>query len=245
LKIEFRRETGCDMRSRLVATALFALVIGGAAKGAEAPASSCGDSTVVRRGDTLSSIAQRCEVFEGALLGANPGVRGSGDLRVGDTIRVRESEGTAQRVGTRINSLVREANHAIGQLADTAGASVQDLLDRNPYLKARLDRLGRQMGLTEGPAPASVSVAPPSGPAGSPVKIAASGLPKDSPVAIGVGPPGAAYEVLRRERGSAAGTLAAELQVPNWIEPGSALVFVVSDGEHHIEGRSKPFRVTP
>jgi LysM repeat protein len=233
------------MRSGHGALALFALVIGSVAAAAEAPVSPCGDSTVVRRGDTLSSIAQRCEVSEGALLGANPGTGGSGDLRVGDTIRVQESEGTAQRVGTRLNSLVREANNAIGQLADRVGSSVQDLLDKNPDLKARLDRLGHQMGLAEGPAPASVSVAPKSGPAGSPVKITASGLRKDSPVAIGAGPPGAAYEILRRERSSAAGTLTTELQVPEWVEPGSDLVFVASDGEHHIEGRSEPFRVTP
>ena len=232
------------MRSRPLALALFTLMVGGTAGAAEAAVSPCGDSTVVRRGDTLSSIARRCEVSEGALLGANPGIQGSGDLRVDETIRVQESEGTSQRVGTRLNNFVREANDAIGQLADKVGSSVQDLLDKNPDLRTRLDRLGHQMGLTEGPAPASVSIAPQSGPTGSPVKITASGLPKDSPVAIGAGPPGSAYEILLRERSSAAGTLAAELQVPQWVEPGSALVFVVTDGEQHIEGRSEYFRVT-
>ena len=49
------------------------LVIGGSADAAGAPASPCGDSTVVRRGDTLSTIAQRCEVSEGAILGGEPG----------------------------------------------------------------------------------------------------------------------------------------------------------------------------
>jgi LysM domain-containing protein len=227
-----------------LAVALFALVVSCVAEAAEAPPSPCGDTTVVRRGDTLSSIALRCEVSEGALLGANPGIQGSGDLRVGDTIRVQESEGAAQRVGTRLNSFVRDANQAIGQLADKVGSSVQDLLDKNPDLKSRLDRLGHQMGLTEGPAPATVSVAPQSGPAGSPVKITASGLPKDSPVAIGAGPPGSAYEILGRGHSSAAGALGAELQVPEWADPGSVLVFVITNGEHHIEGRSEHFRVT-
>lgn len=233
------------MRSCAVALALFALVTSGAAEAAKTPASPCGDTVTVRRGDTLSTIARRCEVSEVTLLGANPGIQGSGDLRVGETLRVQQSEGTAQRVGTRINSLVRDANNAIGELADKVGSSVQDLLDKNPDLRSRLDRLGHQMGLTEGPAPASVSIAPQSGPPGSSVRITASGLPKDSPVAIGAGPPGSAFEILRRERSSAAGTLAAELTVPEWVNTGAALVFVVTDGEHHIEGRSEGFRVTP
>ena len=139
------------MRSCVVALALFALVTGGAAEAAKTPASPCGDNVIVRRGDTLSTIARRCEVSEGTPPGANPGIQGSGDLRVGETLRVQQSEGTAQRVGTRINSLVRDANNAIGELADKVGSSVQDLLDKNPDLRSRLDRLGHQMGLTEGP----------------------------------------------------------------------------------------------
>jgi LysM repeat protein len=232
------------MRFFSAGLALSLLLIGAAAEAAKAPSSPCGANLVVRRGDTLSTIAQRCEVSEGALLGANPGIRGSGDLRVGETIRVQESEGPAQRVGTRFNSFVRDANRTVGELADKIGSSVQGLLDRNPDLKSRLDRLGQQMGLTEGPAPAVVSVTPQSGPPGSLVKISASGLPKDSPVAIGAGPPGSAYEILRRERSSASGSLATELQVPKWVDPGSSVVFVVTDGAH-IAGRSEFFRITP
>ena len=52
----------------------------------------CGAKAVVQRGDTLSRIAERCEISEGDLLRANPDVEGSADLRVGMELSLRSPE---------------------------------------------------------------------------------------------------------------------------------------------------------
>ena len=202
----------------------------------------CGDGPVkVLPDDTLSRIASRCDVSEGALLAANPSIDGSGDLQVGATLRLRMA--TGQGLADRLNHLGREANDAVGRIAGQVGASAQDLLDRNPDLKGRLERLGRRIGLADGAAAPSLTVSPDHGPSGSTVTLTATGLPKDEPLMIGVGAPNTAFQVLQSARTSDKGTLDVDVQVPE-RKGGTRLVFVLRSGDA-IKLNSKPFRVVP
>lgn len=226
------------MLSLLVGTGV---LIGGHGFAQEA---ACGNDTVlVRPDDTLSRIASRCDVSEGALLAANPSIDGSGDLQVGATLRLQAGNDQGRRLANRLTHFGREANDAVGRIAGQLGSSAQDLLDRNPGLKGRLERLGQRIGLGDGGNAPSLTLVPDHGPAGSTVTLAATGLPKDEPLMIGVGAPNTAFQVLRSARTSDSGTLDVDVKVPE-RQGDTRLVFVLRDGDV-IKLTSKPFRIEP
>jgi LysM repeat protein len=204
----------------------------------------CQNGTVqVQPNDTLSRIASRCDVSEGTLLAANPSINGSGDLQVGTTLRLQPATSQSQRLGDHLNHFAREANDALGRFAGAVGASAQDLLDKNPDLKGRLERLGQRIGLTNGSSTPSLTMTPDQGPAGSTVTLAATGLPKDQPVMIGVGALNSAFRVVQDARSSDTGTLDVNVQVPE-RDSGTRVVFTLRSKDG-VKLTSKPFRVVP
>jgi uncharacterized membrane protein YtjA (UPF0391 family)/LysM repeat protein len=202
----------------------------------------CGDTVVVQRGDTLSSIAERCGVPERRLLSANRTVEGSEDLRVGMSLSLRSPE---ERAGERLESFARRAGEELSGLAREFGSSVEDLLNKNPDLKQRLRSLGDRLnipGVESEKAKVSLSVE--SGPTGSPVTLSAIGLPANASVVIGAGPPRAAYEVLDYARTTADGTLRVTVRVPDWADPSQAMMSVVAAANDAWTVRSPRFDVT-
>ena len=104
----------------------------------------CGAKAVVQRGDTLSRIAERCEISEGDLLRANPDVEGSADLRVGMELSLRSPE---RQLADRVESFARSAGDKLSGLAQEFGSSVDDLLEKNPDLRQRLRGLGDRLSV--------------------------------------------------------------------------------------------------
>ena len=222
---------------------LMLVLLGGSAlaTGAEG-ATSCDGAVVIQRNDTLSSIASRCDVSEASLLNANPSVQGSGDLQVGATLHVKPGTDAGGGVGATVRSFSRRAGDTVGTLASDVGSSVQDLLDKNPDLKARLDKVGNAVGLTGDQPAAMATVLPRSGLPGSTVTIAANGLQPSSPVSIGAGAPGAAYSVIGHAQSTANGTLETRVTVPNDAASGSGVVFSIATGGG-VAVRTPPFAV--
>jgi murein DD-endopeptidase MepM/ murein hydrolase activator NlpD len=110
----------------------------------QTPPPGCGDTVTVQRGDTLSSIAERCEVPERSLMRLNPRIQGSRDLRVGMELRAR-GDGQSD-AGNALGQLGSLARGAVGTLSETLsdfatdlGSSARELLDRNPDLRQRLE----------------------------------------------------------------------------------------------------------
>lgn len=218
-----------------------ALVAAGAAS-AQAP-SCAGDTATVQRGDTLSRISERCDVTEAAILSANPQIEGSSDLQVGGTLRLRSEGDTSGRLGETLNTFGSEANNALGRVAGRIGSSVQDLLDKNPDLKSRLEGLGRKVGIGDAKAAPSATVTPQSGAAGATVTVSATGLPPEFAVVIGAGLPGSATEVVQDARTSSTGTLSTNVAVPAWAT-GATLVFTIRVGDA-VKARTGRFQVAP
>lgn len=219
----------------------------GPAHAQPAPRSPCGDAVVVARGDTLSQIAERCDVSEAQLLRANPGLSGSEDLRAEQELRLRREPpdlgARFDRAVGSVGALASQAGNALNDLAGEVGASVDDLLIKNPDLHNRLRQLGERLGLASVGA-ASASVSPASGPPGTLVTVSALGLPANTPVVVGAGARRSAYEVLDRARTSGGGTLLATVPVPAWAADAGQLVFVVASPERRLVVRSAPFEVT-
>jgi LysM repeat protein len=197
--------------------------------------------TVVR-GDTLSRIAERCNVSEGRLMRANPRVDASDDLRAG--MQLKLSAGADRALTDRFRSFADQAGDTLSGLANDIGSSVDDLLDKNPDLRSRLRSVGDRLNIPGVNAEtAKVSVSPERGAVGSSVTVSAVGLPPDRPVVIGAGPPGQAYEVLDRGRTTPAGTLQATVEIPRSAEIGKPLRIVVSGAEGQWSARSSSFDV--
>ena len=235
------------MRHRIWCVTVLALLAGtclptcGHAFASEAD---CEDGKVqVRPDDTLSQIAGRCDFSEGAILAANPSIDGSADLEAGATLRLQPSASQSQRLGDSLNHFAREANDALGRVAGQVGSSAQDLLDKNPDLKGRLERLGRRIGLSDGGRAPSLTMTPDQGPPGSTVTLAATGLPKEQPFKIGVGAPNKAFRVLQEARSSDQGTLDAQVRVPE-RDGGTRVVFTLRGGDA-VKLTSKPFQIVP
>ena len=225
--------------SRLPLAALTAVALSGGGAAAQSP---CGDAAVVERGDTLTRIAERCDISEGRLLRANPAIEGSEDLRVGMRLDLRPRE---RQVRERVESFAERAGDRLAGFARDIGSSVDDLLDKNPDLQQRLRGLGDRLNIPGVDASkAKVSLSAQSGPVGTSVTISGTGLPDNVPVVIGAGPPRAAYDVLTRARTSADGTLQATVEVPSWAGEHRRLVFVVASDERGWTARSVPFEVT-
>jgi len=209
---------------------------------AQTQPSGCGDTVTVQRGDTLSSIAQRCDITEGSLMRLNPHIEGSRDLRVGMQLDTRKNSG--EGLG-RLGSL---ADKAIGTLSDFArdlGSSAQDLLDRNPDLRQRIEGFERQLRNSgTGSVKGSVSVAPEQIASGETLTISAQGLPPDTPVVIGAGQRQAAYEIIERTRTGPDGTLHMNVRVPDWAMTMNQMVLVVAAENGEWKVRSEPIKVT-
>lgn len=222
----------------------FASMLAATAAAAQVPPPPCGDVVTVQRGDTLSRIAERCDVSERSLIRLNPQIQGSGDLRVGMEIRAREGSGSGDPLD-RLGALAGEAAEALSGVARDLGSSAQELLDRNPDLRSRLERFGQRFGSSPAPAPdGRVEVAPREGVAGDTVTVSARGLPRETPVVLGAGRPQAAYEVIERARTGPEGTLQTSVRIPDWAEAGDRLVIVVAGEDRNWTVRSAPVRIT-
>ena len=205
-------------------------------------AGSCGSSVEVRRGDTLSSVAMRCDVDEQDILSSNPTVHGSRDLRVGQTLNLEQTDVT-NRALDALGSATRQGSEALTGIAQDVKSSVSDLLDKNPDLKARIERLGKSIaGKVSGKPPqADVTATVVSAGTGQSIRVRADGLPSDKAVFVALGGPSSAFEVVERARTSASGSLDVTVTPPAWARDGQRLVAVVGADEAGWTMRSSTF----
>lgn len=238
------------MDARYSALLAVAAIMMAAPAGSQAPPPGCGDTVTVQRGDTLSSIAERCDVSERSLMRRNPRVEGSHDLRVGMELRAR-GDGSSD-AGDALGQLGSFARGAVGTLSDTLsdfatglGSSARELLDKNPDLRQRLEGFEQRLRNSgTGAGQGSLSVSPMEAAIGASLNVSAQGLPPDTPVVIGAGRPQAAYEVLKNARTSSDGSLQVSVRMPDWAAdtPRLAVVVAAENGDWTI--RSQPIRVT-
>lgn len=212
----------------------------------QTPLPGCGETVTVQRGDTLSSIAARCDVPERRLMRLNPRVEGSRDLRVGMALRTRgNGQSDAGKGLGQLGSLAGNAVDSLSDFATDLGSTARDLLDRNPDLRQRMEGVEQRLrNAGTGSVQGSVSVSPTEAAPGGSLDVSAQGLPPDAPVAIGAGRPQAAYEVLQSARASSNGTVQVTVRVPEWAADATRLAIVVAAESGDWTIRSQPIQVT-
>jgi LysM repeat protein len=213
----------------------------------------CGSEVQVRTGETLSSIAARCDVTETRILDLNPSVQGSKDLKVGMSLKLASPPGqdmvttakdAAAKFLDRLGSYGREASQKLEQGAEHIVGSVSEFVERNPDLHQRVRKLGQRLsipGMEKVEAQVSLSVR--RGIPGTSVTLSVIGLPPDQRVEIGGGVPEGDYAVLESARTTAQGTLQATVQLPRDVDPARDFIFVVASADHNIAVRSARFDV--
>lgn len=213
----------------------------------------CGSEVQVQEGDTLSSIAKRCNVTEAKILDLNGTIEGSDDLRPGMTLtlvppaakdaatRAREA---ADSLFARLKAYARDAGQSLEGAAETVTSSVEDFVKRNPDLHQSVRKLGQRLNIPGmDKVEAQVSLSARTGPPGTPVTLSAIGLPPNQRVDIGGGPPDGDYAILDTARTSAEGTLQATVQVPANADPQRDFIFVIANPELNLAARSAIFDV--
>jgi hypothetical protein len=223
-----------------------------ASAAAQTPENSCGDRITVQRGDTLSRIAERCNVSERALIRLNPRIEGSRDLRVGMEIAVRGSGAATGGALDRFGSMAGEAAGALSDFARDLGSSAEDLLEKNPDLRQRLEGMGQRLRGVLGPSPeksgpaqaGEIAVSRHEVAAGESLEITAKGLPENTQVSVGAGAPQGAYDVVQTARTDAAGTLKLAVRMPDWVAELRSVVVLVAAQDGSWSIRSEPVRVT-
>lgn len=105
--------------------------------------SSCGSGTTITAGETLSDVAERCDVTIDALLEANPEVSWR-EIRAGAEI---DMPGICGDCLNRARDAVRAAGEEVGNAAEDVGRAVTDYLSDNPDLSRDFLDFGERMGL--------------------------------------------------------------------------------------------------
>jgi hypothetical protein len=155
--------------------------------------------------------------------------------------------GAAENLLDKAREAMREAAETIEDAARDAGRNASDFLADNPELNRDLIDLGKRIGLPgfeqapphAGPA---LLVEPPSAPAGATVTVTASGLPGVAPVRLSLGPTGD-ETLLATPTTSERGTLSESLRLPDWVPPGTELIFSVETEDGRLRLRSARFLV--
>jgi LysM repeat protein len=137
---------------------------------------------------------------------------------------------------------VREGDTAYS-IAQRLGISLFELMAENEELDPAELAIGAVLDVPTGDRSAGFTIAPHAGPVGRPVDITAYNLRPHDWVTIGAGPASAEWEPIRQAQVTADGTLATEVRVPDWADPGDRLVFVV-DTDRGITLKSRDFQVT-
>lgn len=208
---------------------------------AQDAASSCGDNVLVERGDTLSSIAERCNLSEKRILTANPDLDGSGDLVVGQMISTGSGASqTGQRLWGDLKNAAGQTSEALQGVASGLNSTAQDVLDKNPDLRSRVDSLGAKLGITDDPSSSEATVQV-SKTGSANITVAATGLPSDQAVQINMGRMGAASESVAQERTSADGSLQASVGIPDWLPKDKQAVVTITGPNQTILARSAGF----
>lgn len=221
--------------------------------GTSADANRCGGEVQVNVGETLSTLAERCEITEARILDLNPGIKGSKDLKAGmrldlvaepgedATARMREA---ADSLFGRLKSYASGAGRTIDRAADTVERSVEEFIQRNPDLHQRVRKLGERLNIPGMErVEAQVSLSARRGGPGTPVTLSAIGLPANQRVEIAGGAPGRDYQIIETARTSAEGTLQVTVELPLRAEPNRDFIFVIAIPESNLAVRSAAFDV--
>lgn len=206
----------------------------------------CGDSYIVRSGDTLREIAQKCRVELNDILEMNPFIEDRDLIYAGWVLDMTKTEKTPVVIpetgaATISNAFyVVKSGDSLDYIANRLDLDEMDLLASNPQIDANADLYTGQIlllpGAGEEPAAAvSPRVVEP----GQIVTIAVLGFEEKSEVLIAGGPLGEVEKTQEVLKVNSDGALRTTILVPMNAERGKRWTFIVrSTEEDEVQART-------
>jgi LysM repeat protein len=229
--------------SRLAAIGAAALLLLGAPAAAlgQTPEPPCEARYVAQEGDTLHSIARRCDVAMAEIVERNPGLGDPPVIEPGTEIELgAPAEDT--KAAARMETYAVEVGDSLQSIARDLGVSIVELMAANPEVDPTALSIGEELAVPGDRPAATVSLIPESGPPGELIALSVGQLRPNDWVTIGVGRQAWEWQPVRDVQVSEDGELSAQVAVPDWAEPGQRLVFLV-DTDRGLIFKSAPFVV--
>ncbi|WP_169795923.1 DUF5818 domain-containing protein [Pseudoponticoccus marisrubri] len=227
--------------SLIRAAALSALALGAATPAAAQ--SRCGDSYTMQPGDTLYQVSQSCRVAMSRIMALNPDLDSPRDIAIGTRLQL-VGDGAAERPAPRDTRTYRvEEGDTLFAIAQALGVSLFELINENEDVNPFALAVGEMLDVPGDRPGASVSVSPNAGAPDTQVTVRARNLRPGDYVTIGAGRSASDWSALREVQVARDGDLTATVPVPDWAEPGDALIYVV-DTDRGMSFKSDLFEVT-
>jgi LysM repeat protein len=207
---------------------------------AQAPEPPCPERHVVQEGESLSDIAQRCDMALAQIIARNPQLGNPPQIAPGTELElgvVPETDAAGRmeiykvQVGDTLQSMARDLN-----------VSLVELMAANPNVDPGALSIGEELAVPGDRPAATVSVLPESAAPGEIVGLRVRQLRPNDWVTIGVGPRASEWRAMREAQATEEGELSTQVPVPDWASPGERLVFVV-DTDRGLSFKSAPFLV--
>lgn len=208
-----------------------------------AAAQTCGKTEALEAGETLEQLAGRCDTTAPAILSANPTLARD-DIRAGHQLAM-PAGGVDGDWLDRARKAVRDAGERVDEAARAAGRSVSDYLSDQPDLNRDILELGERLGLPGVTTPAtrgaelSISAGP-----GDAVTLEARGLPGGAEIRIGVRTGQEAdFRTVSQAKVDQAGRLRITVPVPDEVQEGQEIAFVIETVDGRVRLVSDPFKI--
>jgi LysM repeat protein len=203
----------------------------------------CGDTYIVRAGDTLRDIADQCGVTMQAVLEANPSIENPNLIFVGEVIDLPQP-GETPPPPDQFVYIVRPGDW-LRRIARRFDVNVAALLRANPQLETpNVIYPGQRLIIPLQPGQPTGSIAPPSGPAGTQVRVEGSGFRAEAPVEVLLGPSVQDATFVNTVQTTDTGTLSTRVAIPSDADAGERWVVVLRDPGTGTRAISNEFRVT-
>lgn len=183
----------------------------------------CGSTVTVTLGDTLTAIARRCNTTVDALVEANPEITDPDRIDVGQVLTVPDAQ-----TPDAPQTYVVQPGDTLTRIAAAFDVTVEALLEANSAIQDRdLIYVGQRLAIPDAETRQRVTIAPTSGPPGTRVHVSAAGFPADTLVQVGAGVVDTEFGIVEDARTDGSGTLAIDILIPEFAEPGEQWVVVV------------------
>ena len=147
----------------------------------------CGEIVTVMPGDTLWSIAQRCNTTVQAIVQENPEITNPDRISVGMRLRMPIDVDRPDPDPDTMTYLVRPPD-TLEAIAERFGVTVEEMLEANPEIDDPEDiEAGQELVIPPTGLHPVVDIEPTAGPPGTEIQVSASDFPTDIPLTIGLG----------------------------------------------------------
>ena len=177
----------------------------------------CGDTYTVVRGDTLSKIAQKCQVSYDTILKANPEIKNINLIYAGQVIRLKADTSIPVTGGTYV---VVKGDY-LSKIAKAYGTTVAELLRVNPQIKnASLIYVGQVINLPTGTTTGggttgtNISLSVITAKPGGAVTVKVWGFPANADIDLRIGIQNAAYTAVVDGKTDAKGEATVAITIP-------------------------------